>query len=125
MHIAWVVEESLTLLTFSFFGGVLALLFNINHAAFNSVVWWIALFSIICGPITVMPIVRYGSPYYSLPSRSAWFRVKRLSSSLCFRPRFVQATASSPIRLLAFLYPLDPDLSKWGCYLARYGFPRM
>ena len=65
MHIAQVVEGLPTLIhisLFLFFGGVAIFLFNINHAVFNYVVWWIALFAIAYGLITVMPIVRYDSP---------------------------------------------------------------
>jgi Family of unknown function (DUF6535)/Ubiquitin carboxyl-terminal hydrolase len=75
MHIAQVVEGLPTLIhisLFLFFGGVAIFLFNINNAVFNSVVWWIALFAIAYGLITVMPIVRYDSPYYSPLSLPAW-----------------------------------------------------
>ncbi|KAF8476363.1 hypothetical protein DFH94DRAFT_109574 [Russula ochroleuca] len=82
MHIAQVVEGLPTLIhisLFLFFGGVAIFLFNINHAVFNSVVWWIALFAIAYGLITVMPIVRYDSPYYSPLSLPAWFLYTSIS----------------------------------------------
>jgi hypothetical protein len=76
MHIPWAVEglpAPLHLSAFLFFGGLAIFLFNIDHAVFGSVIWWIGLFSIVYGLITVMPIVRYDSPYHSPLSRSAWF----------------------------------------------------
>ena len=76
MHIPWAVEGSPMLLhlsVFLFFGGLVIFLFNINHDVFSSVTWWIGLFSIVYGLITVMPIIRYDSPYYGPLSRSAWF----------------------------------------------------
>jgi hypothetical protein len=76
MHIPWAVEGLPVLLhlsVFLFFGGLAIFLFNIDHAVFRSVIWWIGLFIVVYGLITVMPIVRYDSPYYSPLSRSAWF----------------------------------------------------
>jgi hypothetical protein len=76
MHIPWAVEGLPTLLhlsLFLFFGGLAIFLFNIDHTVFSSVIWWIALFSIVYGLITVMPIVWNDSPYYAPLSQSAWF----------------------------------------------------
>src|ERR1700761_7757560 len=76
MHVPWAVEGLPLLLhlsVFLFFGGLAIFLFNIDHGVFGSVIWWIGLFSIIYGLITVMPIVRHNSPYYSPLSRTAWF----------------------------------------------------
>jgi hypothetical protein len=76
MHIPWAVEGLPALLhlsVFLFFGGLAIFLFNIDHAVFGSVIWWIGLFLIVYGLITVMPIVRHDSPYYSPLSRSSWF----------------------------------------------------
>ena len=76
MHIPWAVEGLPMLLhlsVFLFFGGVIVFLFNINHAVFSSVIWWIGLFTIVYGLITVMPIVRHDSPYHAPLSRSVWF----------------------------------------------------
>ena len=75
-HIAWVVEGLPTLVhlsLFLFFAGLAIFLFNINHEVFKSAVWWIALFSIVYGLITVMPIVRHDSPFFSPLSLPAWF----------------------------------------------------
>jgi hypothetical protein len=76
MHIPWAVEGLPALLhlsVFLFFGGLAIFLFNIDHGVFGSVIWWIGLFSIVYGLITVMPIIRYNSPYHSPLSRSVWF----------------------------------------------------
>jgi hypothetical protein len=81
-HIAWVVEGLPTLVhlsLFLFFAGLAIFLFNINHEVFISVVWWIALFSIVYGLITVMPIVRHDSPFFSPLSLSAWFLYASIS----------------------------------------------
>ena len=76
MHIPWAVEGLPALLhlsVFLFFGGLAIFLFNVDHAVFGSVIWWIGLFSIVYGLITVMPIFRHDSPYYAPLSRLAWF----------------------------------------------------
>ena len=82
MGTAWVVEGLPTLLhlsVFLFFGGLVIFLFNINYAVFNSVIWWIGLFLIVYGLITVMPIFRHDSPYYSPLSTLAWFLYATIS----------------------------------------------
>ena len=82
MHIAWVVEGLPTLVhlsLFLFFGGLVIFLFNINRAVFNSVVWWIGLFLIVYGLITLMPILRHDSPFFSPLSLSAWFLYASIS----------------------------------------------
>jgi len=58
---------------FLFFAGLAIFLFNINHTVFNSVVWWIALFLIGYGLITLLPIFRHDSPFFSPLSLPAWF----------------------------------------------------
>jgi hypothetical protein len=76
MHIPWAVEGLPTLLhlsLFLFLGGLVIFLFNVDHAVFSSVMWWIGLFSIVYGLITVLPIFRHDSPYYAPLSRPAWF----------------------------------------------------
>ena len=85
MHIPWAVEGLPTLLhlsMFLFLGGLVIFLFHIDHAVFSSVMWWIGLFSIVYGLITVLPIVRHDSPYYAPLSRPAWF----LYASLIYVP---------------------------------------
>jgi hypothetical protein len=76
MHIPWAVEALPLLLhlsVFFFFGGLVIFLFNVDHGVFSSVMLWIGLFSIVYGLITVMPIVRHNSPYYTPPSQPAWY----------------------------------------------------
>jgi hypothetical protein len=76
MYIPWAVEGLPTLVhlsVFLFLGGLVIFLFNVDHWVFSSVIWWIVLFSIVYGLITVMPIVRYNSPYCAPLSRPAWF----------------------------------------------------
>ena len=71
-----IVEALPTLLhlsLFLFFAGLVILLVNVNHAVSNCVVWLIGLFSIVYGLITVLPIVRHDSPYYSPLSPLAWY----------------------------------------------------
>jgi hypothetical protein len=76
MYIPWAVEVLPTLLhvsVFLFFGGLVVFLINLDHQVFCSVVWWIGLFTILYGSITLMPIVRHDSPYCAPLSRFAWF----------------------------------------------------
>jgi hypothetical protein len=82
MHIAWAVEGLPALLHFSvflFFAGLVIFLFNINHWVFSSAAWWIGLFTITYGLITVMPILRHDSPYFSPLSPLAWFLYSSIS----------------------------------------------
>jgi hypothetical protein len=82
MHIAWAVEGLPALLhlsVFLFFAGLVIFLSNINHAVFISVAWWIGLFTITYGLITVMPILRHDSPYFSPLSALAWFLYSSMS----------------------------------------------
>ncbi|KAH9995031.1 hypothetical protein BJV77DRAFT_268119 [Russula vinacea] len=77
MHIPWAVEGLPTLLhlsLFLFFGGLVIFLFNVDHEVFICVVSWIGLFSIVYGLITLLPLIRQDSPYYTPLSIPAWFR---------------------------------------------------
>ncbi len=76
MHYAWAVEALPTLLhlsLFLFFWGLIVFLFNTDHEVFSSVVWWIILFSILYGLITLLPLIRHDSPYNSPLSTPTWF----------------------------------------------------
>jgi len=57
---------------FLFFAGLAIFLFNINHSVFLSMIWWIGLYSITYGWVTLMPIFRHDSPYYTPLSSIAW-----------------------------------------------------
>ena len=74
LHLPWAVETLPTLLhlsLFLFFSGLLVFLFNIHHTVFSVVAWWVGLSVGIYGCITLMPIFRPDSPYYSPLSSSA------------------------------------------------------
>ena len=76
MHIPWAVEGLPALLhlsLFLFFGGLVIFLFNIDHEVFTCVVWWIGLFSMVYGLITLLPLIRQDSPYSAPLSIPAWF----------------------------------------------------
>ena len=76
MHISWAAEGLPTLIhlsLFLFFGGLVIFLFNVHQEVFICVVWWIGLFSIVYGLITLLPLIRQDSPYYSPLSVPAWF----------------------------------------------------
>ena len=76
MHIPWAVEGLPTLLhlsVFLFFGGLIIFLFNTNREVFISVVWWIGLFSLVYGSITLLPLIQQDSPYESPLTTPAWF----------------------------------------------------
>jgi Family of unknown function (DUF6535) len=76
MHIPWAVEGLPTLLhlsLFLFFGGLVIFLFNVDQEVFLCVVWWIGLFTLVYGLITLLPLIRHNSPYYGPLSLPAWF----------------------------------------------------
>ncbi|KAF8267418.1 hypothetical protein EI94DRAFT_1504610, partial [Lactarius quietus] len=50
---------------FLFFAGFLIFLFNLNHTVFGIVAWWIVLCTSVYACITLMPIFRHDSPYYT------------------------------------------------------------
>ena len=68
LHVLWVIEtvRAMTHLSmFLFFAGLLIYLFNICHAAFAAVVWWVALSTAVYVSFTLLPIFRPNSPYYA------------------------------------------------------------
>ena len=76
MHIPWAVEGLPTLLhlsLFLFFGGLIIFLFNVDQEVFLCVVWWIGLFTLVYGLITLLPLIRHNSPYYGPLSVPTWF----------------------------------------------------
>ena len=75
MHLPLAVEALPALIhlsLFLFFTGLVIFLFNINHSAFISVIWWIGVFIAVYIWMTVMPIFRHDSPYYAPLSSTAW-----------------------------------------------------
>ena len=76
MHIPWAVEGLPILLhvsLFLFFGGVAIFLFSVNREVFSYVIWWIGLFFLVYGLVTLLPIIRHDSPYHSPLSTPTWF----------------------------------------------------
>ena len=76
MHIPLAVEGLPTLLhlsLFLFFAGLIIFLFNVDREVFLWVVSWIGFFSAVYGLITLLPLIRQDSPYYSPLSVPAWF----------------------------------------------------
>ena len=76
LHIPWAVEGLPTLLhlsLFLFFGGLAIFLFNVHQKVFICVVLWIGLFSVVYGLITLLPLIRHDSPYYTPLSLPVWF----------------------------------------------------
>jgi hypothetical protein len=81
MGIPWAVEGLPTLLhlsLFLFFGGLGIFLFNVDREVFTGVVWWIVLFSVVYGSITLLPLIRHDSPYNTPLSAPVWFLYARI-----------------------------------------------
>ena len=75
MHVPRAIEALSVLLHLSFFlffSGLVIFLFNVNHTVFISVIWWIGLSTMTYGWITLMPVFRHDSPYYTPLSSTAW-----------------------------------------------------
>ena len=67
-HLSWAVEALATLIhlsLFSFFTGLLIYLFNVHHAVFWAVVWWVGLSTATYLLITFVPIFHPESPYHT------------------------------------------------------------
>ena len=76
MHISWAVEGLPTLLhlsLFLFFGGLAIFLFNVDEEVFICVGCFIGVFLIEYGLITMLPLIRHESPYYTPLSKPAWY----------------------------------------------------
>ena len=91
MHIVSV-GQGLSLLLhislFLFFCGLAIFLFNVDREVFSYVTWWIVLFFLLYGTITVLPLIRPESPYRSPLSASVWFLYATtaciIATILCF-----------------------------------------
>jgi hypothetical protein len=89
MHFPWVVEGLPMLLhlsLFLFFGGLVIFLFNVDREVFTGVVWWIGLFSIVYGLITLLPLIRHDSPYSTPLSRPTGFLYPRILIAATLAP---------------------------------------
>ena len=71
----WTVETLPTLLhisLFLFFAGLVVFMWNVNFTLFKLVLSWVGICTALYGCITVMPIFRHDSPYYTPLSLPAW-----------------------------------------------------
>ena len=74
-HLPWVVETLPILLhisLFLFFAGLVVFLSNVNITIFKLVLSWVAVCVALYGCITLMPIIRHDSPYYTSLSSLVW-----------------------------------------------------
>ena len=75
LHLSWVVEALPTMIqisVFLFFAGLLIYLFNVDPTVFKAVVWSIAVSIAAYLSITLMPLRRRDSPYYTPLSSILW-----------------------------------------------------
>ena len=74
-HLPLVVETLPILLhisLFLFFAGLVVFLSNVNLTIFKLVLSWVAVCAALYGCITLMPIIRHDSPYYTSLSSLVW-----------------------------------------------------
>jgi hypothetical protein len=74
----WTVETLPILLhisLFLFFSGLVVFLWNVNMTIFKLVLSWVSFCTALYGCVTLMPILRHDSPYYTSLSSSVWFIV--------------------------------------------------
>ena len=99
MHVPWAVEGLPTLLhlsLFLFFGGLVILLFNIDREVFTCVFLWIGLFSMVYGLITLLPLIRRDSPYFTPLSILAWFLFAKLCTTFQFLSGVIVTFVTNP-----------------------------
>jgi hypothetical protein len=99
-HLSTVAEALPTLLhlsLFHFFAGLLIYLFNANHTVFTALIWWLGLSVATYACITLMPIFRPNSPYYT-----------PLSSSICFLRAIISQLVFFIFRLIT---PSNPHFN--------------
>ena len=58
---------------FLFLGGPAIFLFDLDREVFGYVCWWIGIFCLVYGMITLLPLIRQDFPYNSPLSKPAWF----------------------------------------------------
>ena len=76
LHLPWAVEALPALLhisVFLFFAGLIVFLFTINHTVFSIVLWCMGLCIGMYLCITLLPIFRHDSSYYTPLTTVAWF----------------------------------------------------
>jgi hypothetical protein len=72
----WTVEALPTLLhvsLFLFFAGLIVFLWNVNLTIFKLILSWAGICTALYGCITLMPIFRHDSPYYTPLSLPVWY----------------------------------------------------
>ena len=80
-HLSWaahVVSILQHLSLFLFFAGLLLWLWNTNQTVYNAVLWSVVLFTVAYVFITVLPIFRPESPYYTGLSSLVWLLCSRV-----------------------------------------------
>ena len=76
LHLPWAVEALPALLhiaVFLFFAGLVVFLCTINHTVFSILLWYIGFCVALYLYITLLPIFRHDSPYYTPLTTVAWF----------------------------------------------------
>jgi len=76
LHLPLAVEVLPTLLhssLFLFFAGLVVLLYHINLTVFKIVAAWVGICTFLYAWVTLLPIFRHDSPYYTPLSSLAWF----------------------------------------------------
>ena len=115
LHLA--VEALPTLLhvsLFLFFAGLVVFLWNVNLTVFKAVLSWISFCTALYGCITLIPIFRRDSPYYTPLTSLAWLVVISILYSFHFLCNYIEVLALccsslfcscgiGPIRMLGFL----------------------
>ena len=124
MQVPWAVEGLPTLLhlsLFLFFIGLVIFLFNVDREVFTSVAWWIGLFSMIYGLITLLPIIRHDSPYYTPLSIPVWFSFSILFVFFQFLANIGMVLAFLPMVLFRRArFGITPRTELWDKLTHRY-----
>jgi hypothetical protein len=92
--VAEVLPTLLHLALFLFFAGLLIYLFNTSHTVFTALIWWFGLAATTYACITLMPIFRPNSPYYT-----------PLSSLICFLRTIISQLVFHIFRLITSSIP--------------------
>ncbi|KAI9452580.1 hypothetical protein F5148DRAFT_500013 [Russula earlei] len=82
LHLPWAVEALPTLIhvsVFLFFAGLVVFLSSINHTVFSALLWCMGLCVGLYMCVTLLPIFRPDSPYYTPLTKVAWFCATGLS----------------------------------------------
>jgi hypothetical protein len=110
----WAVETLPTLLhitLFLFFAGLVVFLSNVNITIFKLVLSWVGMCTALYGCITLMPIFRHDTPYYTPLSSSAWPSVIGIAF-------FVSAVSAFSLYWTVYFHPRAEWLIKFArrCY---------